>query len=96
VGRSRAYIYVFIVNEGANVSVKWFCDWEDDPAVILDDGMAFAMFDNKSWASVDRTEVREKATAVSEARFRKLFPYADLSTIPPSTSASLPKISKSD
>jgi len=64
------------------MSVKWFCDWEGDPAVILDNEDAFAMFDNKSWTSVDSIEVREKATAVSEARFRKLFPQADLNTIP--------------
>ena len=78
------------------MSVKWFCDWEGDPAVILDNDDAFAMFDNKSWVSVNTADVMDKATAVSEARFRKLFPQADLSTIPPSMSVPLPRISKND
>jgi hypothetical protein len=59
-------------------------DWEARPAVLAGWGRAFAILSaDGSWEQVKRPAVEDRGKPISADDFSKLFPYADLSTIPP-------------
>jgi hypothetical protein len=63
-----------------------FLDWEKRPAVITIIGDAYAVVsENGDWEKTDRTEVIDNSRIISAEAFSTLFPYADLSTIPPNS-----------
>lgn len=60
-----------------------FVNWEFRPAVLLNDGRAFAILrKGGDWSEVDRLEVDDSGAVMSPERFAARFPEADLSRIP--------------
>lgn len=64
-----------------------FINWEFRPAVLLDDGRAFAILARgSSWSEVDRVEVVDSGVVMSPGAFAARYPEADPSNIPPQSS----------
>lgn len=59
-----------------------FVNWEARPAVLLDDGSAFAIpRGDRHWTRVNASEVVDSGGVVSLARFARFFAAADLSAL---------------
>lgn len=60
-----------------------FVNWEFRPAVLLDDGRAFAILrEGGDWSEVNRAEVIDSGAVMLPERFAARFPEADHSRIP--------------
>jgi hypothetical protein len=57
--------------------------WEDRPAVLVGKRYAYAIFTpGGAWKEVERTTLEKRGVPILEAEYFRIFPNADLSTIP--------------
>ena len=57
--------------------------WENRPAVLVGKRYAYAIFTpGGAWKEVERNIIEKSGVAISEAEYFRIFPNADLNTIP--------------
>ena len=55
------------------VRIRAFTDWNGHPAVVLSNGRALAVVDERGWIEVNEPDVEQTAFVVSRQRFEAMF-----------------------